>query len=348
MARIKLNEEQYKDLQQIHDQVREKKYADRIKAVMLLADNYSYDEIARILFIDQSSVRRYEKLFMHGTDRLLANKYRGRIPNLKPEQIIELREHIESHLYACSKDICKYVQEKYGVNYTKDGLVLALKRWGFVWKKTRLTPPKVDEETQREHVKKYEEISSHLKEDEKIYFLDGVHPTHNSMPGRAWIKKGDERALKSNTGRQRININGAYSPRDHEVVIREDERINAESTIKLLQMIENKHPELNKIYVFADNARYYYSRAVKEYLRRSKIQMIHLPAYCPNLNLIERLWKFFKKKVLYNRYYGKYLDFRNATMQFFEKDILTMKNELDKLMTERFHIVKNEQIFCNP
>ena len=207
MARIKLNKDQYKEMQNIHDQVKEKKFADRIKAVMLLSNGYNYEEIAAILFIDQSSVRRYEKLFMHGTDRLLANKYKGRIPNLKPEQIKEVVEHIKTHLYSCSKDICKYIQEKYGVEYTKDGLVIALKRWGFVWKKTKLAPPKVNEEVQKEHVKKYEEISNNLKEDEKIYFLDGVHPTHNSMPARAWIEKGQEKTIKSNTGRQRININ---------------------------------------------------------------------------------------------------------------------------------------------
>jgi len=348
MAKIKLNEEEYKRLQNIHDQIKEKKYADRIKAVMLLSNGYSYEEISAILFIDQSSVRRYEKLFILGTDRLLANKYQGRIPNLTPEQIKEITAHLKTHLYSYAKDICQYILEKYGVSYTKDGLVLALKRWGFVWKKTKLSPPKVDEEVQKEHIKKYEEIKENLKKDEGIFFLDGVHPTHNSMPARAWIEKGKDKMIKSNTGRQRLNINGAYSPFSHEVIVREDERINSQSTIELLKKIEEKHPELKKIYVFADNARYYYSKEVREYLKKSKINMIHLPAYCPNLNLIERLWKLFKKKVLYNQYYEKFIDFKKAVMQFFEKDILSMKNELDSLMIEKFQIIKNEENFCNP
>jgi len=71
----------------------------------------------------------------------------------------------------------------------------------------------------------------------------------------------------------------------------------------LLKKIEKKHNQAKVIYIICDNAGYYRSKMVREHLEGSKIELVFLPPYSPNLNLIERYWKFFKKKVLYNQYY---------------------------------------------
>jgi hypothetical protein len=93
-------------------------------------------------------------------------------------------------------------------------------------------------------------------------------------------------------------LNGAVDPQSCEVVIRTDQRLNAQSTIELFKMIEQKHPNAENIYTIADNARYYRSSQVQQYLANSRIKLIFLPTYSPNLNLIERLWKYFRKMVL--------------------------------------------------
>ena len=84
------------------------------------------------------------------------------------------------------------------------------------------------------------------------------------------------------------------------------------------------------------NARYYRNRLVSEFLKTSKIQILFLPPYSPNLNLIERLWRPLKKIVLYNQYYEKFTDFRSAILNFF-KNIKHYKTELQSLMTLKFH-----------
>ena len=71
-----------------------------------------------------------------------------------------------------------------------------------------------------------------MKADDKLYFLDGVHPQHNSMPAYGWLEKEKTREIRSNSGRQRLNLNGALNLKDYEVVIREDDSINAQSTLK--------------------------------------------------------------------------------------------------------------------
>jgi transposase len=260
---------------------------------------------------------------------------------LTDQQEKELNCHLEQNLYSTAAEICKYIEGKYNVQFTPDGMVMTLHRLGFSYKKTKIVPSKADKEKQEEFVKKYEELKNNLKPNEKVYFIDGVHPTHNVMPAYGWIKKGRDKEVKSNTGRQRINLNGVYCLDNNEIIIRDDESINSVSTIKLLKEIEEKHPELDKIYIIRDNARYYTAGIVKDFLENSKIEFIALPSYSPNLNLIERLWKFFKKKILYNKYYDSFIRFKDAVFDFFDNCSIRYKNELESLMTDKLHIIKS-------
>jgi len=102
----------------------------------------------------------------------------------------------------------------------------------------------------------------------------------------------------------------------------------------LYKKIESLNPDLETIYIIRDNARYYNNILVKEYLKNSRIVEICLPTYSPNLNLIERLWLFFKKKVTYNKYYKKLSDFKKAITDFFDRDILEYKDKLKSFITE--------------
>jgi transposase len=152
------------------------------------------------------------------------------------------------------------------------------------------------------------------------------------------MKKGFDYTNESNTGRQRVNINGAYSIEDHKVVIDEAETINAQSTIALFKKLMKEQP-LGIIYIILDNARYYRSRVVREFLQKNlRIQLMFLPAYSPNLNIIERLWHFFKKKVVYNTYYEDFEYFRRCCIQFFKK-LDNYRPEIQTLMTENFQVI---------
>ncbi len=103
--------------------------------------------------------------------------------------------------------------------------------------------------------------------------------------------------------------------------------------------LEEKHPELTKIFIVRDNARYYVSLAVQEYLKTSKIEYVPLPSYSPNLNLIERLWKFFKEKVIYNKYYSDFSLYKRTVLDFFEFEITNYKEELKTRLSENFHVI---------
>ena len=147
--------------------------------------------------------------------------------------------------------------------------------------------------------------------------------------------------MPSNTGRQRVNINGAMNGEDPtDLVMDFTEMINAQSTIRLFKQIEAKNPFKTTIYVIGDNARYYNSKLLKEWLKEHpRIKYMPLPPYSPNLNLIERLWGFMYRERLNNFYFETYDKFRMAIMEFF-KNIGTYREALRSLITWKFQIVQ--------
>jgi len=339
MEHLILTPDEKKSLISLHKSLKDKRLADRVKCVILLDSGYNHTEIAEILLLDDRTINRYKSLYFEGIDKLLDYKYKGRIPKLSADQEKKLSKHLENHLYRTSKEIVCYIKTTFGINFTSDGLVITLHRLGFSYKKTKSIPSKADRVKQKAFIDQYKSLRANLKPDEKIYFLDGVHPTHNAVPGAGWIKKGKEKSLKTNSGRQRLNINGVYSPLDQEVIYRSDTTINSQSTIELFKMIETSNLGQSKIYVIADNARYHHSKLLKEYLLDSKIEMIYLPPYSPNLNLIERLWKILKEEVIYNKYHEMFSDFRDAIYGFFDEKLPQMKEQLKSRLSEKFKLV---------
>jgi len=94
-----------------------------------------------------------------------------------------------------------------------------------------------------------------------------------------------------------------------------------------------------RLYVILDNARYYRSKEIRAFLFNNKrIRLIFLPPYSPNLNLIERLWKFFRKTITYNSYYEKFAVFRKYCLDFF-RHISKYRIELQSLMADNFQLL---------
>lgn len=123
-----------------------------------------------------------------------------------------------------------------------------------------------------------------------------------------------------------------------QVSIRTEGTVNAQTVIACIDALEAAFTEAECITVYVDNARYFHARIVKEYLVGKRVVFVYLPPYSPNLNLIERLWKFCKKKILIH-FYPTFAQFTQAIDEFFEK-LHQCKAELATLITEKFEILK--------
>jgi transposase len=324
------------ELRAAHRRTRDKREADRIKAVVLLASGRTAEDIADALLIDPNTVRNHFKRYQQGgLPALLHLAYRGSDCELGEAELAVLDAHLQEHLYLTAKEIAAWVEATFEVAYTVSGMTALLHRLGFVYKKPKLVPGKADRAAQEAFLTQYEELKKNKGENDVILFMDAVHPQHNPVLGYGWIKRGEDAKVPSNTGRRRLNINGAVDLERLEPVVRYDDTIDAASTMALFDQILLAYTYATCIYIICDNARYYHSKAVQEYLQDSCIKLVFLPAYAPNLNLIERLWKLLKKQVLYNRYYESFSDFREACEDFFNNP-QRYHRELRSLLTENF------------
>jgi transposase len=287
--------------------------------------------------LDENTIRSTYKLYLEkGIQSILSFNYVAGISYLSVSETEELNKHLENNMYTNTKAICNYIEKKYGVIYTTQGVHRLLKRLNFVYKKTKHLPGKGDLEKQKAFEVQYHSLKANKRKVDEIYFMDGVHPLHNSILCNGWIKKGTEKAIKSNTGRDRLNINGACNVAKGEVIIHTDLSVNAQSTICLFDKMQ-AHQSKGILYVIADNAKYYRSKLVATYLEKNKrLKLIFLPPYSPNLNLIERLWRFYKKEILYDNYYETFEKFKQKTLLFF-KNIKNYKNELSTLLKDNFY-----------
>jgi len=338
MKDYRLSKEQISELEKLHRSIRDKRQADRVKAVVALSKGWSAAQVAEILLFDEKTSRQYfERYQKGGIEALLDDNYTGAEPKLDEHQISKLEAYLEEHIFLEAKSVVDHIHRQYGVRYSVSGVTDLLHRLGFSYKKPRHVPGKQDPAKQQAFIEEYEQIKASKGENDPIYFADATHPHHNSIPSYGWIKKGSEKELKANCGRQRLNINGAINIDTLEPVTGFYDTINAQSTIDLFAKIEAKHPDADTIYIIVDNARYYRSRLLKESVEGTNIKLIFLPPYSPNLNLIERYWKFFKKKVLNNCYYETFGEFKLACESFFRKR-KKYRSELQTLLAENFHI----------
>lgn len=340
---MKLTARERQDVVRLEKQISHKGVSTRIKIILALDLGYTASETAEILLVDEDTVSKWKKCYEQSkylSDWLgdENNGYRGRLAR-EQEKLIE--KFVEKEIITDSLQVSQYIRDTFGMNYTVDGVTKLLHRLDFVYKQVIGIPGKLNEEKQMAFVKQYEEMKTNKKEDEVILFGDGVHPTHNLHKTKAWVKKGEEKQVRTNTGRGRLNINGALNLENMTVTAHFSKTINAQTTMELFDKIQLVYKDKTTIYFVIDNATYYKNKDVKAYLEKPdcKIKLIFLPSYSPNLNFIERLWKYMKKYIIGVKYREKFKEFE-ADVRYFFDNIHQYEKELRQFVGTELRLVK--------
>ena len=306
---------------------REKKYADRIRIILLLDQGEPMIKIAEYFFLTERSITNYKNRYKQGgLETLLNDYYIGRSSYLSPEEQSKLIVELESKVYLTTRSVISYIKKEFGIVYTVGGMNTLLHKLGFSYKKPKGVPGKAKTEEQEVFVKEYNRI----KGSGLVYFADSTHPILNPILSSGWIRKGREFEVKTNSGRERVNINGAIEIRTLSVVSRSCKRVNGSSMCDLLRAIRAKHLKSKEIHLILDNASYNKSSLIRDLSKELEIKILYLPAYSSNLNPIERLWKFMKKRVMANRYFPDVETFQRELMLFL-RGIRKHKRELSTL-----------------
>lgn len=313
-----------------------RKYADRIRVILLLDDGETYADISKFLFLDEGTIANYRKRYVSGgLEELINDDYKGKRAALSEQQQKILSSDLQTKIFPTTKAVINHVKEKFKLQYSRGGMTDLLHRLGFSFKKATPVPGKTEKAKQEKFVNQYNGVKPHGV----VYFGDSTHPEFAPTISYGWIKKGENFEVKTNSGwRKRINITGAIEINSLDIIARSFDTINENSICEILRAIKSKNPKKMKIYFVLDGAAYNRSKKVKKLAKDLGIKILYLPPYSPNLNPIERLWKFMKSKVTANRYFEQYQEFKDEVMEFF-RTIRKYKNELRTLLTDNFPIL---------
>lgn len=320
----------------------------KVTVLVMLHQEYSIEMIEAALGLDDNTIRRYWSGYKEkGIETYLADHYVPYSGKLTVDQEKQLIEHLDQYLYEDVKPIIAWVVEQFGVEYGILGMRDLLHRLGFVYKQTKAVPSKAEEEQQVEFLE--EQLPAILQEVEAgeavIYYSDGCHPTHNTKTGRGWIRKGQDFEIDCNSGRKRVNINAAVNGLKPEHLVYDiTDSINAQSTQRLYRKLLRKHPS-KTIYLVCDNARYNRNKILQQWAEQQRVEFVFLPPYSPNLNLIERLWRLMRKKIINSFYYNNYSKFKAAIISFLD-NAKAYKTELRSLLTLNFRTVEGSSIYA--
>jgi len=317
--------------------------ARRANALVLLDDGMSYTAIAKVLLVDDDTIRTWHALYLdEGIEGLASFGHEGSACRLSDEQQDKLKAWITETLPRSTRAIGAWIKQECGIEYQgRSGLIALLHRLGMEHRKPKAVSRKLDPEKQVAFIKAYEDLLNHMGDDEAVLFADAVHPTHAVRPVGCWAPKDTKIAVEQTSGRQRLNIHGAIDLETGQTRMLEAVTVDAISTIMLLTAIEAMYPGKRLIHLFLDNARYHHAKLVLAWLARPdcRIKLHFVPAYCPHLNPIERLWGLMHKHITHNRCYERFADFRDAMLTFLREEVPREWDTYCDTVSDNFRII---------
>src|SRR3954462_15912532 len=346
MKTIQLTPQQRNDISERRRQAQDRRIYQRLSAALWSDAGRSREEIAELVGVSTRQVGQWFRIFRNkGPDQLCTLHYQGDPGRLRPAQVERLKREIAKGAFHNAEQVRTWVQETWVVAYSISGLKDLLRRIGLGYHKVSGFFWKADIEEQKKLVRKHRREKREAGPGTRRYFVDACQPVWGvDLLYSCWLLVGQRFYVGVGNGRKRLNILGAYSPDDHDYVDLRltKENVTGEQFVKLLEALRAKHPGTEKFLLYLDNARYYSKPCVKAWLAgHREFRLEPPPADSPNLNLIERLWKFLRKKAL-NRWHETFEEMQGAVAEVLDH-LGAYRDELSTLMTERFAIVEVEQ-----
>lgn len=313
----------------------------RMLALLLKSRELLHKEIAEILGISETTVREYFDLYLNGgIEALKELHYQGK-DNLLRERKDEILAALEANPPATLKEARAVIKKVTGLERSLPQVSEFLDEHKVIRRKVKQIPAKADVAAQETF--KTETLEPLLEQAQQrkihLFFVDAAHFV--LLPFLGYLYSLTVRYIQSRSGRQRFSVLGALNVVTKELVtITSHMYINALSVCELLEKLAQQFHDLPIVLVM-DNARYQKCKLVLEKAASLGIQIVFLPPYSPNLNLIERLWKFVKKKVLYNQFYKDYGQFCAAILDCLEQTDTLYKEDLETLLAPKFQTFQN-------
>lgn len=344
MIELELTEKEVIDIAEaLDDPSINDKNKTKLLVIRMHGEGAKHGFIAKVLNLHANTITNHLKEYQKGgLSSTLEDRYYRPVSSLEP--FLEcLKCSFRITPVADAKQAVARIESLTGIRLSESQARRFMKSIGMKVRKTCSIPGKVDPQLQLEFythelLPKLEQAS---KGERKVFFVDAAHFVMGAFLGMIWCFT--RVFIKTSPGRQRYNVLGAIDSHHQELIsIRTTENINSSSVVSLFEKIREKYPE-NEITLVMDNAGYQRCHFVTDKAMEQGIDLLFLPPYSPNLNLIERLWKLTKRRCLTNQYYPDFKSFCRAIDKCLDDLSGPLKEELTSLMKLNFQFFQNHK-----
>jgi transposase len=343
MIKVNLSAEAQATLMDIHQNHIHHIIRQRAHVLLLRSQKIRNDQIESITGLSEPTIIDYAHQYLEkGESWVMALNFRKPVSQLQSFDE-EIKAYFANNPVSTISHACIEVQKLTGITVKNTQMRAYLKKLGIKWRKVGGIPAKVDIDAQQKFHD--EQLQPRLEEAKagkrSVYFMDAAHFVMGAFLGYLW--SFTRIFVRTPSGRQRFNVLGALN-----AITKKLEMVTNDAYITSIQVCEllKKLAEDTTlpITIILDNARYQKCKLVMEMAQTLGIELLFLPSYSPNLNLIERLWKLTKKECLNSRYYNNFALFSGAISTFLTTMESTHKKELNSLLTLKFQLFTEEQV----
>ncbi len=325
----------------------------KMEVLWLKSNHLPHDQIATLAGVSRATVQRYLDAYRHG-GLTRVRPFRWRKPHSAlADHTFALEEYFWDHPPHSTQQARAVIEQRTGIRRGRTQVRTFLKEHlGRRWIKGGAIPcpPK---QTPQEHARTQaaflqDQLEPKLAEARRgqraVYFVDAAHLVF--APFLGFVGCLARLFVRAPSGRKRYNVLGALNAVTHNVVrVTNQSDINAESVGDLLRAIAALGLGV-PITLVLDNARYQRWALVQDLATELGIELLYLPSYSPNLNLIERLWRFVRKQVLDATYYEKFEEFTAGIDRGLDDLATKHKQEADTLFTHKFQLYNDVSILA--
>jgi transposase len=348
MIQIEFTQEQIDELDYERYHYPHPKVQRKMEAVYLKSQGLSSAEICRLCRICKTTLVTYLRQYQEGgIERLKELGYGGKTSALD-EHRDTLKAYFEEHPPRSAKEAQDEIERLTGIQRSPTQIREFLHRIGMTPRKVGYVPGKssAPEKQAEQEAFREQELEPRLEEARNgkraVLFMDAAHFVHSVFLG--WVWCFTRLFVASSSGRKRFNVLGAVDAVTKRIFTFTNEtHINAASVCALLDAIAAYYGAM-PITLVLDNVRYQKCQLVRDYAAALGIELLFLPSYSPHLNLIERLWRFVRKKCLYSKYYADFSAFKQAIVNCLQNANSEHPEELESLLTLNFQSFANVQI----
>lgn len=309
---------------------------------------FTHECIATVAGVARSTVQRCLTAYVQGgLERIRAVPIRTSHSELDAHRA-SLEETLKAQPVRSVKHARHLIEQRTGIRRGLTQVRLFLHRLGLAPRKVAAIPIPPSS-TLPEHVKTQAQFREGKLEPRlaqarqglrEVYFVDAAHFVFAPFLGILWCLQ--RLYIRAASGRKRYNVLAALHAVSHQLIqVSNHSYINAESVCLLLRAVAAAAAPGIPITLVLDNARYQKCALVDDLAKQLGIELLYLPSYSPNLNLIERVWKFVKSECLRSTYYANYDDFTTAIQQCLDDLPKKHKAAMDSLLTHNFQTFEN-------